>query len=236
MFGYHPLRKTLTLALSGVGLAWGVLVLPASEGIDEFRSLKSQLQQSETFSQNVLATKLDVSNSQMPSDCDSDAQIALLLIEMRLAEATLRSGDIVGFDQHARSLQLRTKRTLSCAPRQSFVWLMGFSLAVLHGELDSRSVALLGLSYETSPNEAWIAIRRDFVAIPIVQFLPETLAQEVLLEFQQLIRNGFEEEASKSFSRASGPVRGLLQTQVERLDEARQAAFWRAVRKLGSKT
>jgi hypothetical protein len=228
------LRKGLIFVLSCAGLAWGLQVFPVSEKIDEFRSLRSQLLRSETFSQQALATELSISNSQVPNECDSDAQVALLLIEMRLAEASLRAGDVTQFDQHARSLQLRVKRTLSCAPRQSFVWLIAFSLAVLHGQLDSDSIGMLTLSYKTSPDEAWIAIRRNFVAVPIVQLLPEALSQKVLSEFQQLIRDGFEAEASRSFLRATGPVRSLLQARVERLDEPRQEAFWKASQKVGS--
>lgn len=226
------LRKGLMLVLSCAGLTWGFHVFPVSEDIDELRSLRSQLLHSETFSQQALATELSISNSQ--SDCDSDAQVALLLIEMRLAEASLRAGDVTQFDRHARSLQLRAKRTLSCAPRQSFVWLIAFSLTVLHGQLDSDSIGMLALSYKTSPDEAWIAIRRNFVAVPIVQLLPEALSQGVLSEFQQLIRDGFEAEASRSFLRATGPVRSLLQARVEGLDEPRQEAFWKAFKNVGS--
>jgi hypothetical protein len=222
------------LVLSCAGLGWGLQVFPVSEDIDQLRSLRSQLLHSETFSQQALATELSSSNSQVVSECDSDAQAALLLIEMRLAEANLRAGDVTQFDQHARSLQLRAKRTLSCAPRQSFVWSIAFSLTVLHGQLDNDSMGMLALSYETSPDEAWIAIRRNFVAVPIVQLLPEALKQEVLSEFQQLIRDGFEAEASRSFLRATGPVRSLLQARVERLDAPRQEAFWKAFRKVGS--
>jgi hypothetical protein len=228
------IRKALTLALGCAGLIWGIVTFPNSQQADNFWTLKNQLLRSENFDPTALAATLASSNLQTLSDCDSDAQLALLLIEMRLTESSLRAGDSNKFDQSSAALGLRARRALSCAPRQSLVWLVDFSLAVLHGQLDNQSFALLALSYQTSPNEAWIAIRRNFVAIPIVQLLPEASRQDVLSEFQQLIRNGFELDASRSFLRAGGPVRSLLQAKVEQLEQSRQEAFWRALQNRGS--
>lgn len=48
---------------------------------------------------------------------------------------------------------------MSCTPRDSFAWLLAFDFEVLHGRLNQHSFDLLAMSYRTSPNEAWIAIR-----------------------------------------------------------------------------
>jgi hypothetical protein len=74
--------------------------------------------------------------AQVLSDCDTHSQTALLLMEMRLAQAALRSGTVAEFDRRAKSIELRTKRVTGCAPRQSFVWLVAFSLEVMHGRFD----------------------------------------------------------------------------------------------------
>jgi hypothetical protein len=107
---------------------------------------------------------------------------------------------------------------LGCTPRESFVWLLAFNLEVLHGLLNEHAFNLLAMSYETSPNEAWISVRRIIVAMPLVLIAPEPLRQRILFEFQQLIRYGFVDEAARSYSAASGPIRSLLQTQIEQLD------------------
>src|SRR5205807_2417231 len=80
----------------------------------------------------------------------------------------LRSGTVTEFDQRIKSLETRSIRVLSCTPRQSFVWLLAFQLEVLQGALDQHSFDLLAMSYETSPNEAWISIRRVLAAMPLV--------------------------------------------------------------------
>ncbi len=155
-------------------------------------------------------------------------------MEMPLAEAALRSGATGEFDRHIRSLEARSRQVLSCAPRESFVWLLAFDLEVLHGRLNEQSFDLLAMSYETSLNEAWISIRRIIVAMPLVLAAPEPVKQRILLEFQQLIRNGFVDDAARSYFTSSPSIRSLLQTQVEQLDLPRQKNFSDALQKIRS--
>ena len=155
-------------------------------------------------------------------------------MEMPLAEAALRSGAADEFDRHIRSLEARSRRILSCTPRESFVWLLVFDLEVLHGLLNEHSFNLLAMSYETSPNEAWISIRRIVVALPLVLLAPEPLRQKILFEFQLLVRNGFLDEAARSYLTSSEPIRSLLQRQIEQLELFRQKAFSAALQRLRS--
>jgi len=146
-------------------------------------------------------------------------------MEMPLAEAALRSGAANEFDRRIQSLETRVRQVLGCTPRESFVWLLAFNQEVLHGRLNEQSFNLLAMSYETSPNEAWISIRRIVVAMPLVLSAPEPVRHKILFEFQQLIRNGFADDAARSYLTASGSVRSLLQAQIEQLDLPRQKTF-----------
>jgi len=155
-------------------------------------------------------------------------------MEMPLAEAALRSGAAGEFDRRIQSLEARSSRILSCAPRESFVWLLAFNLEVLHGRLNEQSFNLLAMSYETSPNEAWISVRRIIVAMPLVLIASEPIRHKILFEFQQLIRHRFVDDAARSYLTASGSVRSLLQTQIEQLDPPRQKSFSNALQKIRS--
>ena len=101
-------------------------------------------------------------------------------MEMPLAEAALRSGAANEFDRRIQSLETRVRQVLGCTPRESFVWLLAFNLEVLHGRLNERSFDLLAMPYETSPNEAWISIRRIVVAMPLVLSAPEPVRHKIL--------------------------------------------------------
>jgi len=218
-------QRGLTLAIAGLGLVWGVFALPRSEAADDLHYIEGRLLGFETFDRQILTEALESQVSQNLSVCDTLSQRAMLLIEMPLAETALRSGAATEFDRHIRSLETRSRRILSCTPRDSFAWLLAFNLEVLHGRLSQRSFDLLAMSYGTSPNEAWIAIRRVAAAMPLVLIATEPVRQKLLFDFQQLIRNGFAGDAARAYSAASQPIRSLLQSQVERLDPPRQKAF-----------
>ena len=64
------------------------------------------------------------------SACDNHAQHALLLMEIPLADAALRSGALDALNQRTTSIEARAKQALSCTPRDSLVWLVLFGKAV----------------------------------------------------------------------------------------------------------
>ena len=173
---------------------------------------------------------LDSPASSELSLCDTHAQRAVLLLEMPLAEAALRSGKDAEFDQRVRSLEDRTRSTLACAPRDSFVWLLAFNLEVLHGRLDPHAFELLNVSFETSPHEAWISIRRVQAAIPVVLAAPQPVREKILAEFRQLISAGFADDAARSYLASSAIVQSALRTQIRLLAPDEQKRFLDALR------
>jgi hypothetical protein len=107
-----------------------------------------------------------------------------------------------------------------------------FGLQTEHGLLDERTFDLLAMSYETSPNEAWIAIRRVVVAVPTIIAAPEAVRERILTEFQTLIRHRFFEMPALAYSSASSQVRSALQARIDQLSAGEQAEFARAVERL----
>ncbi len=217
--------RALTLTLAGSGLAFAFFTLPQSEASEDFRYIENRLLHFESFSGPTLSTALHSEVSASLSACDTHSQRALLMMELPLAEAALRSGAAVEFDQHLRSLETRSSQVLGCMPRDSFVWLLAFDLDILHGKLDDHAFSLLAMSYQTSPNEAWISVRRVVLAVPLLLVAPEAVRRSILAEFQQLVRNGFAGDAARGYWHASPSVRALLRTQIEQLDAAAQKAF-----------
>ena len=226
--------RCLTIFLAVMGLAWGFSILPKSEASDDLRDTQNQLLRSETFAPKTLTRTLESPAFRNLSDCDAPAQIALLLIEARVAEASLRAGAVTDFDRLSKAVESRSDRILACAPRQSFAWLVKFSQAVLRGQLDEQSFNLLFMSYETSPNEAWISIRRNNVAIPLLLVLPERLKEEALTDFRRLMNGDFREEAARLYLAASQAIRPLLQASIEKLEADRQKVFWETVYRIKS--
>ena len=226
--------RILTLLAGCVGLFWGISNIGRAEVSDGFWYAEGHLLQFETFSHAATKAMLESTSTQDLSPCDNHAQRALMLIEIPLADAALRSGAVQEFDRHIQSLESRARQTLACAPRDSFVWLMLFGMQTEHGILDEHTFDLLAMSYETAPNEAWIAIRRIVVAIPVLRVAPESVRQKVLSEFETLIRHGFVETTARAFSDASDATRQLLQSRVDQLDPRNQKHFSETLHKLRS--
>jgi hypothetical protein len=217
--------RGLTFSIGCLGLVWGIFVLPQSEAAEDFRDLESRLLRFETFGPATFTRTLESQASQDLSACDTHSQRAMLLMQMALAQTALRSGVVNEFDWHAKSVEARSIRILSCSSRQSFVWLVLFDLEVLHGVLNEHSFDLLAMSYETSPNEGWISIRRILVAMPLILTAPEPVRQRILNEFQLLIRYGFTDVAAVAYLRAPTLARSLLETGVRQLDVSKQRKF-----------
>jgi hypothetical protein len=226
--------RALTFVFGCLGLAWGISNLGQSTVAADFWDVEAQLLRFETFSHAASARTLESAAAQALSPCDTHSQRALLLMELPLADADLRSGAASEFDRHVQSLEARTRRILSCAPRDSFAWLVAFGLKVGHEEPNGRSFDLLAASYKTSPNEAWVSLRRTIVAIPVALAAPEQIQKEILDEFQNLIRHRFVEIPARAYFNASAATRALLQPRIEQLDPTSRKLFSEELERLRS--
>jgi hypothetical protein len=196
--------------------------------------LEGRLLGFEMFSRAIAVPTLESEGSQRLSACDTHSQRAMLLLEIPLADAALRTGAATEYDRHIEALESRSRQILACTPRDSFVWLLAFDLEVMHGRLNEHSFDLLAMSYETSPNEAWISVRRIFVAMPLLLNAPEPLREAILHEFRQLVYDGFSDEAVRVYLAASPEIRALLERRIEQLDLRRQKTFSEALQKARS--
>jgi hypothetical protein len=226
--------RVLVAVVGCAGLLWGLADVARGKVSDELRDAAARLLRFETFSPRAAVAMLESAAAWEPSPCDNRAQRALLLIEVPLADAGLRSGAVQEFDQHSRSLEDRAKQTLGCTPHDSLVWLLLFGIETEHGTLDEHTFDLLAMSYNTSPNEAWVGIRRITLAIPVIRVAPEPIQQKVLDEFQKLIAAGFVDMPARSYFNASPLTRSLLQSRIDQLDPRSQRSFSEALQKLRS--
>jgi hypothetical protein len=133
----HSLRPkllpALTAAFGCLGLVWGTLNLGQSIVAADFWDVEAQLLRFENFSRAASVRTLESTAARSLSPCDSHSQRALLLMELPLADADLRSSATSDFDRRVHSLETRTRQMLSCAPRDSFAWLVAFGLEAGRG-------------------------------------------------------------------------------------------------------
>jgi hypothetical protein len=158
----------------------------------------------------------------------------LMLLEIPIADAALRSGDGHAYDKHVASLETRTRHVLGCSPRDSLAWLVAFGLQVQHGVLNEQSFRLLAMSYETSQDEAWIAVRRTAVAVPVLLSASPAVQSRILNEFENLVRHRFVQMPARAYAKASSATRILLDSRINKLGSARRREFSEAVEQVRS--
>jgi hypothetical protein len=218
-----------------MSLIWGCAQLSRNLAADEYRDIESDLLRFEMFSPVVSTGLLTQTSTHNLTACDLHGQRALLLLEMPLAETALRTGAAGDFDRHIKLIESRARETLACAPRDSLVWLILFAVEVLHGRLGPQTFDLLTMSYSTSPNEAWVSLRRIIGAIPVALSAPEPVRERILADFSSLIRNGYLDIPATVYLRSSTPVRTLLQAEIEKLPSYNRKKFMDALDKARSR-
>jgi hypothetical protein len=223
-FSFLALRG-LIIIIGCLGLAWAVPDLAVSAVSDDFRDLEARLLQFESVKPETAARLLRSAADKALSPCDMHAQRALQLMEVRLADIELRSGAAQDFDRHMTAIRYRSKQMLSCTPRDSLAWLLLFGLEIEYGNLTANAFDLLEMSYETSPNEGWLGLRRVTVAIPVLPAARYPLQQKILTEFEGLIRSRLIEIPAHLYSSVSEPIRVLLQSRIDGLDANTRKRF-----------
>ena len=108
------------------------------------------------------------------------------------------------------------------------MWLTDLWLKRLSGEFVDSDWNLLRMSYWSGPNEAWIAVRRNRLALDIFPKLPDELAEEALSEFVGLVRSGLYADASSILAGPGWAVHEQLLSRLTRVDEVNRHEFARA--------
>lgn len=215
--------------VSALALCGSIWIFRSSDVSDGFIRIEQQLLHLEIFDVEEMASAVRANALETSWSCDTHTQMALVMIEMRLADHALHSGSVVEFENYSNSLQRRAELGLACAPYASFLWLAAFSSRLAHGQIDQRALEFLSMSYQTSSFEGWLMIRRLSLVLPLTMVVSPQLREVILSEFIRCIEDGYVAEAARSYARAPSSAQQLLRGQLGRTTAQKQAAFWRAL-------
>jgi hypothetical protein len=154
------------------------------------------------------------------SALSSAAVIRLLLLEDELKAGTLQSSaaDFV-------ELQMVVSAALAQSPTNSFMWLVDLWLKRLRDKSTDGELNLLHMSYWSGPNEAWIAVRRNPLALGVFQSLPRDLAEQAMSEFVGLVRSGLYSVAADILARQGRAIREQLLSRLVQVSETDRRGF-----------
>ncbi|WP_140981693.1 hypothetical protein [Bradyrhizobium guangdongense] len=122
--------------------------------------------------------------------CRPSALRTAAIIRLRAAEMAIADGERTEIDSRMLSLRKSILLSLSCSPADAFLWAVLYWLENTRLGFRPEHLAYLRMSYVTGPNEGWVAIKRNRLALANLDRLPDDLAQMALDEFASLLESG----------------------------------------------
>ena len=152
---------------------------------------------------------------------------SLAVVRLLLAEDELRARKRAAAD--LADVQLAVGNALAISPMNSFAWLVSAWIKRQRGEAVPEAVSALRMSYQTGPNEAWIAAMRNPLVLGIFLALPGELAEKALAEFGGLVRARLYAAAADILAGPGWVVREQLLGGLVDLDDENRRQFARAL-------
>jgi hypothetical protein len=218
-------------AISGIcAIIWSIFVISISRTDVPYTESTRAILSGEVFSSAQLRTmkaRLDASPSKLslPS-----ALTGAAVLRLHLVENELKTGGAGSQPQDLGQLELSTRLALGSSPTDALMWLVAFWVKRQLGE--GTDLPLLAMSYRTGPNEGWLAIRRNWLSLSMLDSLTPELTQQTIQQFADLVRSDFYVEAADILA---GPGWAIREKLLEGLVNIPEGNRWRFAKVLVSK-
>jgi hypothetical protein len=219
--------RIFLLTLGGGALLWAAFVFPIFWRESQIERIAPRLVDRELFKPELLNALLSTVDPNEP--CRADARRSAAIVQLRVTEQTLAAGQRLMIDTELGALHDAVLRSLACSPADPFLWMvLAWDEAALNGYQPDQ-LTFLRLSYQLGPNEGWIAIRRNRLALTMYENLTPDLADAALSEFAHMVASGFYWEPLDIFTGPGWPLRDKLLARLKDVPLRRREAFANAL-------
>ncbi|MDD1529428.1 hypothetical protein C7U92_20425 [Bradyrhizobium sp. WBOS7] len=156
------------------------------------------------------------------------------LFGFRMAEEAMQRKDSQELERDVTMAADKLRHSLSMRPYDSFLWLMLYSLETNRKGIDLNALGYIEQSYSLAPLEAWIALRRNKLALAAFSMLNENVQRHAVKEFSALVESGFIEDAVIILMSVGWPERNRLVNEIGRVDIVPREAFARRLAREGT--
>ena len=179
----------------------------------------SQVRQGHLFKgQALLGEASRVEAVEQKSFCNPAELRNLVVLHVAILERCIRGSrpNALGCRTSRGSTPQRVRLSL-CEPSDSFAWLVLFWIDASKYGVDTKNVRYLHMSYALGPNEGWIALWRNRLAmIAVFQQLPSELEDMAVVEFVKLVETGgMYAEAASVYASAAPEVQSRIIAQLK---------------------
>jgi hypothetical protein len=211
------LLRTFICLLGGGSIVWGGFLLPIFWKQAPLNRVASELLQGHVFKRQVLLEETRALDSieKLPF-CDPTELHNAVILRLAILDEAVTAKDHKLIETAYDPLYDSTRKTLSCAPADSFAWLTLFWLDGAKHGFRPDNADYLRLSYALGPNEGWIALWRNQLAMGLFERLPADLSNDAIGEFIKLVdTGGLYSQTAAIFAGATPAARSKIVGQLK---------------------
>ena len=225
--------RLLAIALAALALVWGVGTLPLFWQARRLETTANLIVLGDRFDTRELAAE-----SARAEESGNPPWVAIrrsaAIIRLRLVEDALNTGDRNSLDLRLQDLKRSAVDVLEQDPADAFFWLIYYWCNVTMNGFAPPQLKFLQASYEFGPNEGWIAIRRNRLALAVYSQLSPVMRQRVVSEFVGMVSSGLIVDAAANLLGPGTPIRSELLQQLAVVPIAQRETFARFLWDIGA--
>lgn len=217
---WNKVRLAL-LVLGAASVGWTATTMPIFRATAPTREIVARIMADQRFRPGALADVLDQMRHEPTRAVVQSAFVrAEALIGFSVADAIRARGSPDAADDEIMVAEGTIRKSLAACPRDSVLWMMLYFSSLLRAGLTPQSLNYLNESYVTGPNEGWISLRRNRLALSIFTSLNELQKELVTAEFARLVDADFLDEAGSNLTSVGFNYRDELLSALISVDIA----------------
>ncbi|RTE90033.1 hypothetical protein D6B98_26395 [Bradyrhizobium sp. LVM 105] len=219
------LRSSLLLC-GAVGALWASYATRSFWLATPVREVSSRIVANDRFKPGVLTDVLaHLKGIDRPAILQSKFLEAEAIVILRAADETTQWSRPEESDRRMENAEDKIRTALRENPMGSFLWLMLYSVGTARNGLDPKNISYLEQSYATGPNEGWVALRRNRLALAVFPVLSTLVQSEVISEFANTVDSDFIAEAELTLIGVGWTYKERLLSALESVDLASRQAL-----------
>jgi hypothetical protein len=222
----QQLTRVFIMLLGFAGVVWGAVnfsVLWRQAGVEQ---ISREILDHETFKPKALDPFiLTLAEIEQSRYCQPKLLRSAAIIRLRLAEEAIAFAERDVIDDRLGTLESGIRSALGCEPADAFLWMVLAWANNLREGPRPEQLTFLRLSYSLGPNEGWIAVRRNRLALGMFSRLPPDLADASVSEFRRMVNSWLYWETIAIFTGPGWPIRDRLLAAVKGAGERQREAL-----------
>lgn len=219
------LARILTTTCGLCSVVWAASAIPSYQAEAALTGPARQILAMDKYSPEQLSQLKQRVDAAPIGLLRSSALSDIAIIRLRLAEVGAASGKAELAAAGLNDLDPAVIAALAANPTSSFLWLTEYwSQSERTGD-PKPGMKFLRMSYLLGPNEGWIALRRNPLALSVFSSLPPELAEQTLSEFVRLVRSRFYTETANILAGPGWAVRDRLTGRLADIDKDTRREF-----------